>query len=187
MIVAGSWRRSSRWMQLDDRCGKLRSVESLECSWMIVVGSWGRRVVGVQLLDPPQLPATIVQLHSTTWLTSASRNDRPAAFNDSTDHSFLLRSSSCLLRRDWLLPASNISQYLHDSTYTSYPYWTSSCAHLRLDRTSYWHHSSCWRPKYNHHGLYTHVVIPTINRHFCLSVTSPLFLSFSLAVTTCTH
>ena len=28
-IVAGSCGRSSRWMQLDDRCGKLRSVESL--------------------------------------------------------------------------------------------------------------------------------------------------------------
>ena len=57
MIVAGSWGRSSRWMQLDDRCGKLRMVESLnaagrslreaengrvvECSWTIVVGSWG--------------------------------------------------------------------------------------------------------------------------------------------------
>ena len=57
-IVAGSWGRSSRWMQLDDRCGKLRSVESLnvagwslreaevgwvvECSWTIVTGSWSR-------------------------------------------------------------------------------------------------------------------------------------------------
>ena len=29
MFVEGSWGRSSRWMQLDDRCGKLRSVESL--------------------------------------------------------------------------------------------------------------------------------------------------------------
>ena len=57
-IVAGSWDRSSRWMQLDDRCEKLGSVESLNaagwplraaevgwvvgCSWTIVAGSWGR-------------------------------------------------------------------------------------------------------------------------------------------------
>ena len=55
MIVAGSRCGSSRRRQLDDRCGKLRSVESLnaagrslretevgrvvECSWKIVVGN----------------------------------------------------------------------------------------------------------------------------------------------------
>ena len=32
MIVAESWGRSSRWMQLDDRSGKLRSVESLNAA-----------------------------------------------------------------------------------------------------------------------------------------------------------
>ena len=32
--------------------------------------------------------------------TSATRNDRPAAFNDSTDLSFPQRSSSCILRLD---------------------------------------------------------------------------------------
>ena len=53
-----SWGRSSRWMWLDDRCGQLRSVESLDvagrslraaevgrvvgCGWTIVAGSWGR-------------------------------------------------------------------------------------------------------------------------------------------------
>ena len=41
-IVAVSWCWSSQRIQLDDRCGKLRSVESLNaCSWMIVAGrSW---------------------------------------------------------------------------------------------------------------------------------------------------
>ena len=55
MIVAGSRCGSSPRMQLDDRCGKLRSVELLnaagrslrevkvcrvvECSWTIVAGS----------------------------------------------------------------------------------------------------------------------------------------------------
>ena len=53
-IIAGSWSRSSHRIQLDDRCRKLRSVESLnaagrslrvakvgrvvECSWTIVAG-----------------------------------------------------------------------------------------------------------------------------------------------------
>ena len=32
MFVAGSWGQSSRWMQLDDRSGKLRSVESLDAA-----------------------------------------------------------------------------------------------------------------------------------------------------------
>ena len=57
MIVAGSRCGSNHRMQLDDHCGKLRLVESLnaagwslwvvevgrvvECSWMIIVGSWG--------------------------------------------------------------------------------------------------------------------------------------------------
>ena len=54
-------------MQLDDRCRKLRSVESLntagrslravevgrviECSWMIIAGSWGRSSRWMQLDD----------------------------------------------------------------------------------------------------------------------------------------
>ena len=54
------WDRSWRWIQLDDRSGKLKSVESLnatgwslraaeigrvvECSWTIVAGSWDRSV-----------------------------------------------------------------------------------------------------------------------------------------------
>ena len=50
----------------------------------------------IQRLDRPQLPTTIVQLHSTTRPTSTSRNDRPAAFNDSTDLSFPQRSPSCI-------------------------------------------------------------------------------------------
>ena len=94
-------------------------------------------------LDRPQFPATIVQLHSMTRPTSAARNDHPVAFYDSTDLSFPLRSSSCILRFNRQLPASNIYLYLHDSTYARYPHRTSSCAHLRLDHSSYRHHRSC--------------------------------------------
>ena len=39
MIIAGSRCGSSRRMQLDDRCGKLRSIESLKSSWTIIAGS----------------------------------------------------------------------------------------------------------------------------------------------------
>ena len=52
----------------------------------------------IQRFDRPQLPATIIQLHPITRPTSASRYDRPAAFNDSTNLNFLQRSSSCILR-----------------------------------------------------------------------------------------
>ena len=61
-LMRVSWGRSGCWMQLDGRSGKLKSVESLnaagwlllaaevgwviECSWMVVAGSWGRSVVG---------------------------------------------------------------------------------------------------------------------------------------------
>ena len=49
----------------------------------------------IQQLDRPQFPATIVQLHSMTWPTSASRYDRPAAFYDSTN-SYPHQTSSCI-------------------------------------------------------------------------------------------
>ena len=65
--VVGSWCRSSRQMQLDDRCGKLVSVKSsdavgrslrvagvghlVECSWTIVVGSWCQSSRRMQLED----------------------------------------------------------------------------------------------------------------------------------------
>ena len=85
----------------------------------------------------------IVQLHPTTWPISASRNNRPAAFNDSADLSFLQWSSSCIQRHDRpqlpttivqlhlttrLTSAScnNHSAALYDST-DSYPHQTSSC------------------------------------------------------------
>ena len=54
----------------------------------------------IQRLDRPQLPPTIVQLHLTTRPASATRNDRPAAFNNSTDFSIPQRSSSCIIRLD---------------------------------------------------------------------------------------
>ena len=69
----------------------------------------------IQQLDRPQLPATIVQLHSTTRPISASCNDHPAAFYDSTVLSFLQRSSSCILQLDRpQLPAMIIQ--LHSTT-----------------------------------------------------------------------
>ena len=73
VIVAGSWSRMSRRMQLDDCSWKLRLVELLnaagwslreaevgqvvECSWMIIADSWGWSscwipVLTVQLLNP---------------------------------------------------------------------------------------------------------------------------------------
>ena len=110
-------------------------------------------------LNRQQLPATIVQLHSTTRPTSATRNDHPAAFNDSTDLSFQQRSSSCIqttrptsaTRNDRpaafkrldrpQLPAAIIQ--LHPTTRpTSATSNNHLAASLRLDHTSYQHHSS---------------------------------------------
>ena len=42
----------------------------------------------------------------------------------------------------------------YDSTDTSYLQWSSSCAHLRFDHTSYQHHPSSSRHKYYYHKLY---------------------------------
>ena len=48
--------------------------------------------------DRHQLPTMIIQLHSSTRPTSAFNFDHPAVFYDSSDLSFRLRSSSCILR-----------------------------------------------------------------------------------------
>ena len=97
--------------------------------------------------------------------TPVSHNDRPAAFYDTTDLSFPLRSSSCIQRLNRQLPASNT--YLHDSTYACYPHRTSSCTHLRLDHTSYRHHPSSWRLNTTASD-FTHTFVNlTINCHFC--------------------
>ena len=37
MLVAGSWRRLSRRMQLDGRSRKAEVGRVVECSWMVVV------------------------------------------------------------------------------------------------------------------------------------------------------
>ena len=65
--------------------------------------------------DRPQLPATIVQLHSTTRPTSASRDDRPAAFYYSTD-SYPHQTSSCILTHfyDSTIPAIDITHLAED-------------------------------------------------------------------------
>ena len=109
-------------------------------------------------LDRPQLPATTVQLYSTTQPISAyqhqtssctQRLNRPqltsikhlAVLNDSTDLS---------------LPASNIQLYLPDSTYASDPRRTPSCEHLQFNQTSYQHHPSSWRSHTTATDIYIH-------------------------------
>ena len=54
----------------------------------------------IQRPDQSQLPATTIQLHSTTRPTSAARNDHPVAFNDSTDLSCPQRPYSRIQRPD---------------------------------------------------------------------------------------
>ena len=93
----------------------------------------------------------IVQLHLTTRPTSAFRNDRLAAFNDSTDLNFPQRLSSCIQQLDRpQLPATIVQLHLttrptsatrndrpaasYDSTDLSFPLRSSSCI-LRLDRS----------------------------------------------------
>ena len=67
------------------------------------------RPAALQRLNRPQLPATIIQLHSTTQPTSASSYDHPAAFYDSSELSFQLRSSSCIPRLNLCrLPTTSI-------------------------------------------------------------------------------
>ena len=61
----------------------------------------------------------------------------------------------------------NIQLYLHDSTYATYPRRTSSCAHLRLDHTSYRHHPTSWKTNTTATDFTHTFVIPTVNRHFC--------------------
>ena len=153
----------------------------------------------IQWLDRPQIPASIIQLHSTTRPTSAFRYVRPAAFYDSTDSyphqtsscifttqptpttliehpgasydstdlSFPPRSSSCILRLNRQLPASNIQLYLHDSTYATYPHRIFSCAYLWLDHASYRPYPSSWRPNTTATDFTHTFVIPTINYHPC--------------------
>ena len=48
-LMQVSWGQSSHWMQLDDRCGQLRSVELLKCGWTIVAGSWGKSSCWMQM------------------------------------------------------------------------------------------------------------------------------------------
>ena len=80
----------------------------------------------IHRLDRPQLPATIVQLHSTTRLTSATRNDRPAALKQ--------------LDRPQL-PAT-IDQRHSTTRPTPAASNDHLAASLRLDHTSYRHHPS---------------------------------------------
>ena len=137
----------------------------------------------IQRLDWPQLPVTIVQLHSTTRPTSASRNDRSAAFNDSTDPRFPLRSSSCIQQLDRPQYSATIIQlhpttrptsyfrYVHpaafyDST-DSYPHQTSGCISTTrptpaIDITHLAEDPNTTATNFTH----TFVNL-TINRHFC--------------------
>ena len=116
--------------------------------------------------DRPQLPATIVQLHS----------------NDSTDLSYPQRSSSCILRLDRpQLPATIVQLHSNDSTDLSFLQRSSSCI-LRLNRpqlpaTIIQLHSMTWptsaslydRPAafYDSTGSYPH------QTSSCISTTQP--------------
>ena len=79
--------------------------------------------------DRHQLPAIIIQLHSATHPTSASSYDHPAAFHDSTDLSYQLRSSSCIQRLIRPQLSATIIQ-LHSTTHptsaSSYDHPTAS-------------------------------------------------------------
>ena len=89
--------------------------------------------------------------------------DHPAVFFDSSDLSFQLWPSCCILRLVRPQPSTSIIQLhsttrptsafnfdhpaaFYDSTYASYPQLTSSCAHLRLNYTSYQRYHPSWRP-----------------------------------------
>ena len=68
-----------------------------------------------------------------TWIyqprpTSASRNDHPVAFNDSTDLSFPQWSSSCIQRLDRpQLPATIVQLHSTTRPISAYPHQTCSC------------------------------------------------------------
>ena len=112
----------------------------------------------------------------TTRLTSASRYDHPAAFNDSTDLSCPQLSSSCIQRLD--RPQLTRIKHLHDSTYASYPHRMPSCAHPRLDDTSYRHHPSSWRPHTTASDFTYTFLIPAIKLSLLLYLLPCLFVPF---------
>ena len=80
------------------------------------------------------------------------------------------------------LPATIVQLHFYDSTDINYTQQSSSCtssthptsatsndclaASLRLDHTSYQHHPSSWRHKYNYHELYA-LINTIINCHLC--------------------
>ena len=139
----------------------------------------------------------IIQLYSSTHLTSAFNYDHPAEFYDSSDLSFRLWSSSCILRLVRPQPSTSIIQLhfydssdlpaaFYDSTYASYPRLRSSCAHLHLNYTSYQRYQSSWRP-YSTITDLTHVCRSDNKLSFVIFVTSPLFLHCLWLSLTHTH
>ena len=95
---------------------------------------------------PPQLTQRTVKTGSSIHqlrLTSASRNDRPAAFNDPTNLSFLLRSSSCIIRLDRpQLPATIV--LLHPTTRPTSASRYDRPAAFNDSTDSYPHQTSSW-------------------------------------------
>ena len=153
---------------------------------------WLRSSSCILPLVRPQPSTTIIQLYSTTRPTSAFDFDHPAAFYHSSDLSLRLRSSSCILRLVRPQPSTSIIQLhsttrptsafnydhpaaFYDSTYANYPRLTSSCAHLRLNYTSYHRYHSRWRP-YSTTTDLSHVCRSDNKLSFVMYVTSPLFL-----------
>ena len=88
-------------------------------------------------IDTPRLTQRTVKTGTSTYQprpTSATRNDRPAAFNDSTDLSFLQWSSSCTsTTRPTSASCNDHPAASYDSTDLSFLQRSSSCI-LRLDR-----------------------------------------------------
>ena len=118
-----------------------------------------------------------------------------------TDTSFLRWSSSCILRLVRpQLSTSTIQLHsttrptsafdfdhpaaFYDSAYTSYPRLTSSCAHLRLNYTSYQCYHPSWRP-YSTITDLTHVCRSDNKLSFVIFVISPLFLHCLCHLLTC--
>ena len=106
----------------------------------------------IQRLDQHQLPATIVQLHSMTRLTSASRNDRPAIFYDST----IPATNITHLAEDTNTTTTNFTHCKNDNKLSSLLYllprlcflhclWLSLLARFNLNhlwgRRAYWFHN----------------------------------------------
>ena len=108
-------------------------------------------------IDPPRLTQRTVKTGTSIYQprpTSATHNDRPAAFNDSTDLSYTQRSSNCTQRLDRPQFPATIIQ-LHPTTRptsaTSNDHLAAPIYDSNIPATDITHLA---KDKYNCHGLY---------------------------------